>query len=222
MIKSQLLIIEDDYEVAASISSALEGLYRVHSVHTGADGVAALAIKPDLVLLDLGLPDMHGLAVLEEVRRILPRARVCIMTAFDALETKLAAFAAGSDDYLIKPFALEELLARVEALLRRTGESRVATLIFGDTCIFRGAPLVQRGGKQVQLIPMEHRLLLYLAERPGEVVSRSELLDEVWQGADRYPNTVDVHIESLRKKIDIPFKRKSIRTAYRQGYFFEP
>ncbi|HSI20291.1 MAG TPA: response regulator transcription factor [Verrucomicrobiae bacterium] len=220
---SRLLIVEDDTHLAAAIADALSSSSLIiETAHTGTTGLEkARAQKPDLLLLDLGLPELHGLAVLKALQVECPQCRVCIMTAEDELEVKLSAFAAGSDDYLVKPFAFPELQARVKALLKRSKQTTAPTLVFGDTCIYRGAPLVQRAGKRVQLTPMEHRLLVYLAERPGEVVSRSELLDEVWHTADRYPNTVDVHIESLRKKIDIPFGRKSIRTAYRQGYFFE-
>lgn len=220
---NRLLIIEDDRDLAVLVADELRSIsYVVDMAHTGKTGLAALeTIEPDVLLLDLGLPEMHGLAILDVVQARHPRCRVCIMTAFTGLDTKLAAFAAGSDDYLVKPFAVAELLARVEVLMHRTKENRKKTLVIGELCIFRGAPVVQCQDKQVQLSPMEHRLLLYLADRPGEVISRSKLLDEVWMGADRYPNTVDVHIESLRKKLKGPLGGGRIRTAYRQGYYFE-
>lgn len=219
----RLLIIEDDPDLAATVVSALSANYEIKTASSGVVGVTMFEQEtPDLLLLDLGLPELHGLGVLERVQVHAPASRVCIMTVFSDLETKLTAFAGGCDDYLVKPFSLDELEARVKALLRRSKSSPKRTLIWGDLCLYRGAPLVQRGNTRISLTPLEHRLLLYLADRPSQVVSRSELLDEVWQTADRYPNTVDVHIESLRKKIDVPFKTKSIRTAYRQGYYFEP
>lgn len=220
----RLLIVEDDKALASVVSEEL--LRAGHEVHLANTGKAGLTLldqeEPDLVLLDLGLPEVHGLAILDVIQSRYPRCRVCIMTAYTSLETKLAAFAGGSDDYLVKPFALAELMARVTALLRRGKISEKRFVMLGDICIYRGAPLVQCGDHQIQLAPMEHRLFLYLAERPGQVVSRSEALDEVWEGADRYPNTVDVHIESLRKKIEGPLGRRVIKTAYRQGYFCEP
>lgn len=219
----RLLIVEDDPALAASVEAALQVQYDIVKADTGSMALQTLqGFQPDLIFLDLGLPDVHGLQVLSQIRASDPTVRICIMTALDDLVAKEAAFTDGCDDYLVKPFNLDELTWRAEALLKRSRQPVTQTLVFGDTCIFRGAPLVQRAGKRIALSPMEHRLLLYVAERPGIVVTRSELLDEVWQGADRYPNIVDAHIESLRKKVDAPFGRKSIRTAYRQGYFFEP
>lgn len=224
MQQTRLLIVEDDPSLLPALERALQGRgYAVRGVATAEEGIRlARSEQPQVLLLDLGLPDMHGLRVLEVLAAEAPETRICIMSAFSALETKLAAFSAGSDDYVVKPFDIAELEARIQALLKRGKRQSQRTLVLADTCIFRGVPLVQRGNREIALSPLEHRLLLYLAERAGTVVSRSELLDEVWQGADRYPNTVDVHVEYLRKKLDQPFARKTIRTAYRQGYYYEP
>jgi two-component system, OmpR family, response regulator len=224
MIAARLLLVEDDPELAEIISSFLTSAgYAISCVHSGREALLRLQeVQPELLLLDLGLPEVHGLTVLREVQLHYPRCKVCIVTALTDIASKEAAFRGGCDDYITKPFHTKELGLRVEALLRRGKHQRSLALVFGDTCILRDSPVVQRAGLRVKLTPKEHALLVYLAERSGEVVSRGELLDDVWNGADRYPNTVDAHIESLRKKFDIPFGRKSIRTSYGQGYFFEP
>jgi two-component system response regulator PhoP len=220
----RLLIVEDDELFATQVKRALEPLgYELELALTGAAAqVRATTWRPDLILLDLGLPDIHGLAVLQEAQQLRPATRVCIMTSAGELTTKLAAFALGSDDYLVKPFALDELQARVAALLRRGKRLDVGLLTFGRLAVARGAPCVWVSTTLIALSPMEHRLLLYLALHAGEVLSRSELLDEVWRSADRYPNTVDVHVELLRKKLRPHLSGDCIVTAYRQGYYFDP
>lgn len=212
-----VLIIEDDLLLGAAMSEVLtaEGYhcFLVSSAREARDTEGEFVC----VLLDIGLPGESGINLLSSGLFSCP---VCMVTAEADLTVKLEAFGRGADDYLVKPFHMEELVARLRVLSRVERHTR-RIIQLGNLTIYRGAPLVRGGSASQQLTPREHQLLLYLADRPGVVVSRGELLEEVWGTVDRYPNTVDVHIETLRKKLRRVGGEQYVHTAYRSGYYVE-
>jgi two-component system OmpR family response regulator len=189
----------------------------VTSAASGAEAVdAASAEPPDLVLLDVMLPDLDGFEV---VRRLRERAQVPVLflTARDAPEDKVAGLTLGGDDYVTKPFNLEELIARIRAILRRTGGT-AGLLAVGDLHLDPDGHLVTRAGQPVRLSPTEFRLLHFLMRHRGRVVSKAQILDHVWQydfGGD--PSIVDTYISYLRRKVDTG-EPKLIQTVHGVGY----
>ena len=211
---SNILIVEDNFNLASSLTQGLneQGL-QARAVHRGTDAIAVLdeTLRVDLVVLDLGLPDMDGLAVLHHVRRRANHVPILVLTARDAVAMRVTALGAGADDYMVKPFAFAELVARVHALTRRaTGPRwapmRLGTLRIDDDLVVRASVTSTVAGTgtscQAQLSPREHALLSYLARRRGEVAQRAEILAAVF-GYDFDPgtNVIDVHIASLRRKL---------------------
>ncbi len=202
---AQVLLIEDDLAIRSALSRALSE--RGHAMVSAATASAGLVLvdkdPPDLVLLDLGLPDIDGLQMLRMLRAV-SAVPVIVVTARDDDRAVVAALDAGADDYVIKPFSAAQLDARVRAVLRRAAvnEGQSAPMDIGDIRIDVPARVVTRNGVEVTLTPKEFDLLLYLADRPGRVVSRRELLTEVWRqpyaGNDK---TVDVHLSWLRRKL---------------------
>jgi two-component system, OmpR family, response regulator len=201
---SNILIVEDNFNLASSLTQGLcEQGYPARAVYRGADAISVLdeALRVDLVVLDLGLPDMDGLAVLQHVRRRANHVPILVLTARDALDMRVAALGAGADDYMVKPFAFAELVARVHALTRRATGPRWAPMRLGALSIDDDL-VVRAAGCEVNLSPREHALLSYLARRRGEVAQRAEILAAVF-GYDFDPgtNVIDVHIASLRRKL---------------------
>jgi DNA-binding response OmpR family regulator len=200
---ARVVIVEDDASIRKSLQHALEE--RGHVVATSPTGLGALDLvvrtEPEVVLLDLGLPDIDGLQVLAMLRGVTP-VPVIVITARDSDPTIVAALDAGADDYVVKPFGVEHIAARIRAVLRRTGAAdEDPVLRVGDLTIDARARRVQLDGREVELTRKEFDLLYALASRPGEVVSKRTLLAEVWQqtyGGDR---TVDVHLSWLRRKL---------------------
>lgn len=199
--RARVVVIEDEAAVRNGVGAALEreGL----TVSAFADWVEVEAIEstmPDLILLDVGLPSGDGF---ELARRLRARGDVPILflTARDGVADRLTGFETGADDYLVKPFALEELLARVRVVLRRTGR-HTAPLEAGDVLVDEQAGLAFRNGQPLALTPTELRLLAYLVRHRGLVLSKPQLLSQVW-GYDAYdPNVVEVHISALRRKLE--------------------
>jgi two-component system, OmpR family, response regulator len=218
---SKILIVEDNLHLASSLTQGLceQGL-QACAVHTGAAAIAAIdSVAVDLVVLDLGLPDVSGLAVLQHTRGRANPVPILVLTARDAVEMRVSALDAGADDYMVKPFAFAELVARVHALQRRAAGPRWAlpqlgTLVVGDDLIVR-AP-----GCEVSLSPREHALLSYLARRQGEVALRAEILNAVFgYNFDTGTNVIDVHVANLRRKLcALPL---SIRTVRGSGFKLE-
>jgi DNA-binding response OmpR family regulator len=202
---SHLLIVEDDVRIRTALSRALgERGHAVTSAHTGMSGLQqVMDARPDLVVLDLGLPDVDGAELLKMIRAV-SQAPVIVATARDEDSAVVEALNAGADDYVVKPFSAEQLDARIRAVLRRIGTDQIVgqTLTVGELIIDVGAREVWLSGKSVELSPKEFDLLAYLADRRGKVVTKRELLTEVWQqpygGADK---TVDVHLSWLRRKL---------------------
>jgi len=202
-----LLLVEDDLETADEIVADFGA--RGHAVAHAADGAAgfalALAHPYEALVIDRLLPEIDGLTLVRRLRAHAQTAPVLILSALDAVDERIRGLRAGGDDYLTKPFALAELAARVEVLLRRPAEIRAAALVVGDLELDLIARVARRGVRRIELLPREFTLLEYLMRRRGSVVTRSMLLEDLWgyRFAIR-TNVVDVHIGRLRRKVDAP------------------
>ncbi len=223
----RLLVVEDERSLAATLSDRLvaEG-YAVEVSPTGEAALEALAASPfDLVLLDVMLPGMDGFGVCMELRRRGLDLPVLMLTARAEVREKILGLKLGADDYLGKPFDMLELLARVEALLRRRplASEGLGSHEFGEVKVDLRSATVTLGGQPVSLSTMEYRLLACFLQHKGEVLSREQLLDEVW-GYDSsvYSRTVDVHVATLRQKIEAsPSRPRFVVTVHRLGYRFD-
>jgi DNA-binding response OmpR family regulator len=175
----------------------------------------------DMVILDLGLPGMDGAALLRRIRGRNPRIPILVLTARDATASKVDSFEAGADDYLTKPFVFAELVVRVKALLRRGPANQSSVVRIADLEFDRLTQHVSRAGKRIELTPKEYALLDYLATHPGRVLSRTMIVEHVWdQSFEGLTNIVDVYVRHLRAKIDDQFPKKLIRTVRGAGYRF--
>ncbi|GLY00254.1 response regulator transcription factor [Actinoplanes sp. NBRC 101535] len=213
----RLLVVDDEATVRELLSDALRFAgFTVESVATGAAAVAAAAREsPDLILLDVMLPGMDGFEVLRRVRALGCRVPVLFLSARDAPDDKITGLTAGGDDYVTKPFHLRELIARIEAVLRRSGDTGLAV---ADLVLDPDRQEVTRAGRPVRLSPTEFRLLRFLMANAGRVVSKAEILTEVW----RYDfagdsSIVDTYVSYLRRKVDTG-EPKLIRTRRGEGY----
>ncbi|MEW6638071.1 MAG: response regulator transcription factor [Actinomycetota bacterium] len=223
----RILVIEDERRLARLISRVLkEEGYAPETVGDGRSAlVRALAEPFDLLIVDWMLPDLDGIEVIRRLRAAEMRVPILMLTARTQVEDRVEGLDAGADDYLPKPFAFPELLARVRALARRPREQRSAggVLAAGDVVLDPHRHVVWRGGEQVELSAREFALLATLLRRPGQVFTRSVLLDTVWGGsADVYTNVVDLYISYLRKKLDREGEPSRIRTVRGAGYTFDP
>lgn len=221
----RLLLVEDDAMIGAAARDGLrQDGFAVDWVRDGGQAEAALATGVhEMVLLDLGLPRRDGLSILRSMRARSDETPVIILTARDAVADRVAGLDAGADDYVVKPFSLPELLARVAAMLRRVGEQRApATALwkFGDIEVDTGTHEVRRAGAPVALRPREYDLLLALLRREGRVATRTELLHEVWSyEPDVVSRTVDVHVVELRRKLEPdPSHPRHLLTVRKTGY----
>jgi heavy metal response regulator len=216
----RILLAEDERKVASFIRRGLEAEgYTVDVVHDGETAVQhAVQDDYDLLILDIMLPRRDGLTVLHEVRRRGLPVAVLLLTARDAIADKVAGLDSGADDYLTKPFAFEELVARVRALLRR-GTPAPATLAVADLRLDPARRTVSRGGKTIELTAKEFALLEFLMRRAGQVLSRSIIAQHVWGiDFDSFSNVIDVYVNYLRKKIDADFEPKLLHTVRGAGY----
>ncbi|TAL12493.1 MAG: response regulator transcription factor [Nitrospirae bacterium] len=217
----RILVVEDEAKVASFVRRALEEeSYAVDVCDDGAKGLElALAGCYDLIVLDLMLPGMPGLEVLKALRKEQVTAPVLILTARSELDQKVKGLDAGADDYLTKPFAIEELVARVRALLRRgTGEA-AGVLQVGDLALNPATREVTRGGQRIELTAKEYALLEYLMRNAGRVLTRPMIAEHVWnQDFDTFTNVIDVYVNYLRNKIDRGQERKLIQTVRGSGY----
>jgi two-component system copper resistance phosphate regulon response regulator CusR len=217
----RLLLIEDEKKVADFIARGLRA--ESFAVDVTYDGTAgwkmASSTAYDLIILDLMLPGMNGTELLRRLRRQSSVAAVLVLTARDATRDKVENFEAGADDYLTKPFAFAELLVRVKALLRRTPAQRTHELRVGDLEVDRLTHQVRRAGKRIELTSKEYALLEYLAANAGRVLSRTMIVEHVWdESFENLTNIVDVYVKHLRTKVDDPFTHKLIRTVRGVGY----
>ena len=223
---TNILIVEDSEDLAFGLRNNLEFEgYDVSVVHDGKTGLEmATSNPPDLMILDLTLPELDGLNVLERIRKTGSKLPILLLTARQEELDKVRGLKLGADDYVTKPFGLMELLARVEALLRRSGGERNPEVIkVGELEIDVAARIVLKGGERVDLAPRELDLLLALIEHRGRVVSRQHLLSEVWGHQGQVvTRTVDTHIAELRRKLEPDTRKPSyIQTARKAGYRFE-
>ncbi|HEX2095445.1 MAG TPA: response regulator transcription factor [Longimicrobiaceae bacterium] len=223
---SRILVVEDNANLAYGLATSLElEGHQVSVAETGPEGLrSAREADPDLIILDLMLPEMDGYRVLKTLREEGASVPVLILTARGEEADKVLGFRLGADDYVTKPFGLLELLARVEALLRRTRPATAngagEVLRFGTVEVHPGSRLVRREGAEVQLTPKEFDLLMALVRRGGGVASRLELLAEVWgHRAAVMTRTVDMHVAQLRRKLEEdPADPRHIVTVWKAGY----
>jgi two-component system, OmpR family, response regulator len=217
----RVLIVEDELRMASLIRRGLvnEGL-AADVAGTGLDALAiASAHDYDAVLLDVMLPDIDGFEVCRRLRAAGVWSPVLMLTARDSVEDRVAGLDSGADDYLVKPFAFAELLARLRALARRGETGRPAVVAVGDLRLDPATREVTRAGQPVALSAKEFALLETFMRRPGEVLSRFHLLEHAWDFAyENRSNVVDVYVRRLRRKIDEPFGRDSLQTVRGAGY----
>jgi DNA-binding response OmpR family regulator len=219
----RILVVEDEEALALRIKGILESeRYQVSVAFDGRDGLElALTEEYDLLILDILLPEIGGLEILKQFRKAGKTVPVLLLTAKNRVEDKVAGLDAGGDDYLTKPFALPELLARVRALLRRTGDAKSAVLSIQDIEVNTKTHAVLRGGHAVELTPKEYSILELLLYNKNRVLSRISIAEHVW--GDNFDlaamtNFVDVHIKNLRKRIDTDRAGSIITTIRGVGY----
>ena len=215
---ARILVVEDSEAIRVSVQTALRAQgFEVESDADGHDLEARLsAFAPDLVILDVMLPGRDGFALLPVLRRS-SRAAVLVLTARDRLADRVAGLAAGADDYLVKPFAMAELVARIHAVLRRSRPGGSTTTV-ADLTLNDDATSVQRGGRTVELTDTERRLLGYLAAHRERVVTKVQLLTAVWGYEGFDPNVVEVHVSSLRRKLEAAGEPRLVHTVRNRGY----
>ncbi len=224
----RVLVVDDEHNLTELLSMALryEG-WEVKAAGTGMAAVrAAREFEPDAVALDMMLPDMDGLEVLRRMREHNDRLPVLFLTARDAVEDRIAGLTAGGDDYVTKPFSLEEVVALLLALMRRTvlvaAEEDDSRLVVGDLTLDEDSHEVTRGGAQIQLTATEFELLRYLMRNPKRVLSKAQILDRVWNyDFGGQANVVELYISYLRKKIDAG-REPMIHTMRGVGYVLKP
>ncbi len=222
-----VLVVDDEAVLAEMVSMALR--YEGWNIATAGDGSSALesarAQRPDVVVLDVMLPDMSGLDVLRKLREQNPQLPVLLLTAKDAVEDRIAGLTAGGDDYVTKPFSLEEVVLRLRALLRRTGvttEDSGAQLVVGDLVLNEDSHEVTRAGEPISLTSTEFELLRFMMRNSKRVLSKAQILDRVWSyDFGGRSNIVELYISYLRKKIDNG-RNPMIHTLRGAGYVLKP
>jgi len=217
----RLLVVEDAVKLAALLKRGFEEEgYAVDVVGGGEEAVWIATENPyDAIVLDVVLPDIDGFEVCARLRRAGRWAPVVMLTARDAVDDRVRGLDSGADDYLTKPFAFPELVARVRALLRRGGAARPAVLAVGDLTLDPATRSVHRGDSEITLTGKEFALLEYFMRHPDEVLSRTQLIEHVWDFAfDGDPHVVSVYVGYLREKVDRPFARRSLQTVRGMGY----
>lgn len=220
----RILVVEDEKKTAAYLQKGLaENGFVVDVCTHGIDGLhAALGSDYDLIILDVMLPGRDGWSIIKDLRQHDKQTPVLFLTARDAVPDRVKGLELGADDYLVKPFAFSELLARLRTVLRRGAGRQPEVLRVGDLDIDVPRHRASRGGQRLDLTPKEFLLLALLARRKGEVLSRTLIAEQVWDmNFDSDTNVVDVHVRRLRAKVDDPFEKKLIHTVRGMGYVLE-
>lgn len=216
------LLVEDNRRLNFSLKTSLiEEGYAVDSAFDGAEGLDLAAYTPyDVIILDVMLPGMNGLEVCRTLRRQGLKTPILLLTARDAVEDRVQGLDSGADDYLVKPFAMSELLARLRALLRREGSSKSGLLQVGDLVIDPATHFVERNGQDIRLTAREYTLLEYFMRHPNQLISREMVENHLWNyDFESISNVVDVYVRRLRRKIDDPFEDpKMLETVRGAGY----
>jgi two-component system copper resistance phosphate regulon response regulator CusR len=220
----KILIIEDEVKTAAYLQKGLgEQGFVVDTTGSGDEGLRlAGANRYDLIILDVMLPGRDGWSVIEDLRRTGSQTPVLFLTARDTVQDRVRGLELGADDYLVKPFAFSELLARIRSVLRRGPNRQIGSIKVGELELDLAAHKVLRAGKRLDLTPKEFSLLSLLMRRSGEVLSRTLIAEQVWDmNFDSDSNVVDVHVRRLRMKVDDPYETKLIHTVRGVGYVLE-
>ena len=220
----RILVVEDEAKTAAYLRKGLEE--NGFTADLAAEGESGLELARqglyDMIILDVMLPGRNGFEILRDIRRRDSRIAVLLLTARDQVTDRVAGLDAGADDYLVKPFAFSELLARVRTILRRGTPRQPVLIRIADLEIDLASHRATRAGQMLDLTPKEFRLLALLARRAGDVISRTVIAEQVWDiNFDSGTNVVDVHMYRLRGKLDDPFSRRLIHTVRGVGYVLE-
>jgi len=218
----RLLLVEDERRISAYVKRGLEeDGYAVDPVYAGQEALDwAESAVYDLIILDILLPELDGISVCRELRKRGDRTPVLMLTARDTVDDRVAGLDAGADDYLVKPFAIKELLARLRALTRRAADQVKSPILqISDLSLDTSTHQVRRGGKRIELAAKEYAVLEILMREPGRVLTRTTIAEHVWNyDTFNQSNVVDVYVRNLRRKIDDPFNKKLIRTVRNSGY----
>jgi len=215
-----ILLVEDDQRIAEFVEKGLrESGYTVAVAYDGEEGyLDALLNAYDLVVLDIMLPTMDGITIARKLRAARKTTPILMLTARDSERDKILGLDTGADDYLTKPFAFGEFLARVRSLLRRETMTRASVMRVGDLELDTAARRARRGGQELALSAREYALLEYLVHHAGQVLTRELLAEHVWTDADVESNVIDVYVRYLRNKVDAPFGTPLIHTVRGVGY----
>jgi DNA-binding response OmpR family regulator len=218
----RILLVEDERRISAYVKRGLEEEgYAVDAIYTGKEALDwAEAATYDLIILDILLPELDGISACRELRQRGDRTSILMLTARDTVDDRVAGLDAGADDYLVKPFAMKELLARLRAITRRTTENpKTSILQVADLSLDTRTHQVRRGGKRIELAVKEYSVLECLMREPGRVLTRTMIAEHVWNyDTFNQSNVVDVYVRNLRRKIDDPVDKKLIRTLRGAGY----
>jgi two-component system response regulator PhoP len=219
----KILIVEDDAKILSQLSERLrsEG-FAIDQASTGEDGLHLLHESPiDLAIVDVGLPDFSGIDLIKEARKKGSMVPILILTARNKWQEKVEGLEAGADDYMVKPFEIEELLARIRVLLRRKGGWAKSVMVCGPISLESSTHTVAKKGKNIELTSFEFKVLEYLMTHAGEVISKTKLSDHIYEeDSDRDSNVMEVFIRRLRKKLDEDGKLNPIETIRGEGYKF--
>ncbi len=217
----RILLVEDNHRVVRSIKMSLSDAgYAVDTAFDGTEGQQLAEITPyDLIILDIMLPGKSGLEICQALRAQHINTPVIMLTALDDVDDRVVGLDSGADDYLVKPFAMTELLARLRALLRRDTTNKTTLLEVGDLRLDSATHFVVRGALQIELTAKEYSLLEFFMRHPNEVITREKLESHVWSyDFDGISNVIDVYLRRLRRKIDDPFEIKLFETIRGAGY----